>query len=224
MSEPTPLSAQLGQWMTDRGMSQRPVFEPDDAEGWADADLAAQAAEHAHSVATRRWHQAVPQEFHGVHLERDFRSAPWLTSAIAWSQTVGGNVLIVGPVGTGKTHLASAMIQPWCQAGLTVQLISEPWLFDSLRPGGPEDAMAVLAEDVDRLVIDDVGQARVTEWSAERFGMLVDARWSQRRPTVFTTNRDPAQLVAHVGARAYSRMTGGALKIALTGDDRRRVR
>lgn len=220
MDEPTPLSANLDQWMQSRGMRQR-VFDADDAEGWEDADLAAQAAEQAHTVATRRWHLAVPQEFHGAHLERDFQTADWLTEAIGWTQHATRNVLLAGPVGTGKTHLAAAMCRPACHEGLKVRLLSEPWLLDLMRPGGEDDVMEVLAEDVDRLVIDDVGTARMTEWSSERFGMLVDARWSQRRPTVFTTNLDPVQLATHVGPRAYSRMTGGTLRIALTGIDRR---
>lgn len=218
--EPTPLSAGLERWRADHGIRAVPDLPP------VDVDLVEMAADMRHVQSQRndrRWHRSVPQRFHRADLCDFDVHAPWFDPAMMWScrSDLRRNVVIVGPVGTGKTHLAAAMCRPANDVGLNVRLLSTAKLLDLLRPGGPDDALDELL-DIDRLIIDDVGVERVTDWTAERFGLLVDERWAEDLPTVFTSNLTTSALEAHVGQRCYSRMVGGALGIELRGVDRRR--
>lgn len=192
-------------------------IEPDDGEfdDWV--------AESRDALNDRRWTSSIPQRFHGARLT-DFDDGDLRGSADAvraWSVNADRrNVVILGPVGSGKSRLAAAMVRQACDDALDVKLITCAFLLDLLRPGGPETALDDLL-CVDRLVVDDVGAERPTDWSTERLGLLVDQRWSDEVPTIFTSNLGAKELEAHVGPRTYSRMVGGAVKVLLLGADRR---
>ena len=73
----------------------------------------------------------------------------------------------------------------------------------------------VLAEVMraELLVLDDLGAERVTDWVEETMNLIVNTRYSERRPTVFTTNyrdapdgEDLDSLLARVGFRMHSRL------------------
>lgn len=189
----------------------------------ADIDLSAEILRSHDEVHARRWHAAVPQRFHRVSL-LDFGGSPWIGEACAWASdsTVRRNAVIVGPVGVGKTHLAAAMCRPAVEAGLDVRLVPMHRFIRGIRPGGDDGYFDRLA-DMDRLILDDVGAERQTDWTQTSFDALVAYRWEEERPTIYTTNMDADTLRAHVGEHTYSRMCAGALAIALGGPDRRRT-
>jgi len=61
------------------------------------------------------------------------------------------------------------------------------------------------------LVLDELGRERVSEWRDEMLHLIVNARYSHRRATIFTTNfdinDDPVNgLQSRVGFRIYSRL------------------
>jgi DNA replication protein DnaC len=94
-------------------------------------------------------------------------------------------------------------------------------LLDMLRPGGPEDGFSRLV-NAPRLIIDDIGSQRETDWTAERFFALVNRRWMEQRPTIATSNLGLPDLKAAVGDRAFSRLVGSdAVVLKFTGRDRR---
>ncbi len=141
---------------------------------------------------------------------------------VDWSlHAAGRNVVLSGPTGVGKTRLAIAACRQAHYDGLEVRVFSVVRLLDLLRPGGPDGAMSDLV-DVDRLIVDDLGMEKPSDWTAERLGALLDARWSDERPTVVTTNLERAALEAHLGAWAFSRLVGDdAIRIRISGSDRR---
>lgn len=134
------------------------------------------------------------------------------------------NLVLLGAVGVGKTHAALAAARADHERGLEVVFLPVVELLDLLRPGGPEHAL----DDVmhcDRLVVDDLGHERSTDWTWERLGAVVNRRWLEERPIIATSNLDPPELSAAVGERTYSRLVGdGAVVIHVAGDDRRRKR
>lgn len=167
------------------------------------------------------WLSVVPARFVRAQTS-DFTPAVAETLE-AWARApLGRNLVIFGPIGTGKSHAAVAAVRPGFEDHLEVRFYPVDELLDSLRPGGPEDALYQLA-DVERLVIDDLGSERVTEWTADRVFALLNRRWLEMLPTVVTSNLTPEQLEAHVGPRAYSRLVGSdAVVVRLSGQDRRR--
>lgn len=173
----------------------------------------------------QRWSTVIPSRFIWAkldNLDADQLAEPNLERLRAWATSPRGrNLVLVGTVGTGKTHSAIAACRPSHDAGVDIMFLPIEEMLDKLRPGGPPNALADLSE-VDLLIIDEVAAERPTDWTAERFHAVVNRRWLEERPTVFTSNLSPKDLEQHVGPRTYSRMTGGAVRIPMIGRDRRR--
>jgi DNA replication protein DnaC len=142
----------------------------------------------------------------------------------AWDQAdPTPNLLLLGPIGAGKTSAGLAA----CRAGqldrnVGLAFLKAPDLMDRLRPDGDPGLMARLVA-APRVMVDDLGTEKATDWTRERLDLLIDARWSAMLPLIVTTNLAPPDLAEHLGPRAYSRLIGGAVVLALTGHDRRRT-
>ena len=84
----------------------------------------------------------------------------------------------------------------------------------------------------DLLVLDDIGAERATEWVEEMLHLIVNARYNDRRPTIFTTNypieppsdaKHAETLLERVGFRMYSRLQEMTDFVHLEGEDYREV-
>ena len=67
--------------------------------------------------------------------------------------------------------------------------------------------------DAELLVLDDLGSEKPSEWVEETMNLIVNTRYNERRPTIFTTNyedtpdeSDLDSLKARVGYRMHSRL------------------
>lgn len=174
-----------------------------------------------------RWSAVCPQRFYAADMSL-------LDDAVraqveAWAQLAPRpNLVLAGPVGVGKTYAALAAVKnDWLERGLGVEFLPETEALDELRPGGSPGALERLL-DVERLVLDDVGSSRPTDWTAERLYLLVNRRWMEERPLIATTNLtlgSEGKLIETLGERTYSRLVGSdAVVVRMTGDDRRRKR
>lgn len=196
------------------------ALEPDDYDG----DLAAIVEARSRGLAEVRqviWQRCIPGRFQWATVD-DFDAAVAAELTDWASGTPGRNLLMLGPVGVGKSHAAVAAARLRFDRGDEVRFMPVVELLDMLRPGGPENALYDLA-DIELLVLDDIGSERPTEWTAERLYALVNRRWLEQRPTIGTSNLAPRELEEAVGARVYSRLVGnGSVGVALSGPDRRR--
>jgi DNA replication protein DnaC len=172
-----------------------------------------------------RWHATCPQRFHRATLDwiAEEHGQQVVDDLLEWSHhPQGRNLVLLGPVGTGKTAAALLAVKPHHAAGLDVRFLPVVELLDQLRPGGPEGALYDLA-DVDRLVVDDLGSEKPTEWTAERLYALLNRRWLEELPTIATANLAPNDLEEALGPRTFSRLVGSdAVVLRLAGHDRRR--
>lgn len=168
------------------------------------------------------WRRAIPSRLSWARLD-DITDAAVAADLGRWATAdTSANLVLTGEVGTGKSHAAVAAVRPAFDEGMSVAFWPMVELLDALRPGGPQDMLGQLI-DVDRLVLDDVGAERPTDWTGERLYAVVNRRWLEERPTVFTTNLDVGELREAVGMRTYSRIVGSdAVVLGLTGCDRRR--
>lgn len=171
-----------------------------------------------------RWHAIIPQRFHRAALtdlagvvEREL--AEWAFDPR------GRNLIITGPVGTGKTHAAVAACRPAHDRGLDVAFLPVIELLDALRPSGPGDDVSISdVAAIDRLILDDLGAQRDTDWTHERLEAVINRRWLEERPTIITTNLDGKALAERFRESTFSRLVGGAVTLRLSGADRRRER
>lgn len=154
---------------------------------------------------------------------------------------VDRGLLFLGRPGVGKTHLAIACVKLGAHArGLHGIFYDTRQLLRRIRQSYDPVTRSLESErDVvnpiiraDLLVLDDIGAERATEWVEEMLHLIVNARYNERRPTMFTTNypieapseaKHAETLLERVGFRMYSRLQEMCEFVNLEGVDYREV-
>lgn len=142
-------------------------------------------------------------------------------------------LLFSGSIGTGKTHLASAIANALIGRG-------EPVIFstmvdmlqalkDTIEKGG-EDRLLRLFKTIDLLIIDDLGKERPTEWTASKIYQIINSRYEAMLPIIVTTNYSMDELVERMTPKGGDKLTAAATvdriremtyEVALAGDSKR---
>ena len=103
-------------------------------------------------------------------------------------------LLLMGPSGVGKTHLAVASLKELIRrghAGLFCdyrELLKE--IQASYNPSSESTEMGVLEpiRTVELLVLDDLGASKPSAWVLDIIGLILNARYNEKRMTILTTN------------------------------------
>lgn len=116
-----------------------------------------------------------------------------LQAAEEFSMRLQGWLLLEGAYGCGKTHLAAAIANAAVHRGVPTLFITVPDLLDSLRfaYGNPETTFEARFEEIrnaDLLVMDDFGTQNATAWAQEKLFQIINFRYTNKLPTVITTN------------------------------------
>ena len=139
----------------------------------------------------------IPVRFRGKTLDRTDRSLCPKGFDVAaayvqqWEQNrkAGRGLMLVGPVGCGKSHLLYAVLQELVRRGVSGFGQTVPDLLDELRPGnGDSDEKLRLLREIQLLLLDDLGAQRDTEWVTERLFVILNARYNAMLPTLITSN------------------------------------
>ena len=135
----------------------------------------------------------------------------------------GRGITLWGKPGTGKTHLAVAILNGGQQYRKSVYFTTEDALFDQFKAHWEEpEAEAkflTMVQKVRFLCIDDMGIRKPTDYVTDKYEGIINARYNNRVPTIITTNKDPKDL-AEVYGRQMSRLREN-IEIRLTGEDQR---
>lgn len=151
-----------------------------------------------------------------------------LVSAREFAEDPRGWLVLAGPYGCGKTHLAVAIAHEAMRKGIPVLFQVVPDLLDHLRatfaPQSPAtyDQTFEAVKTTSLLVLDDLGEESDTRWAQEKLYQLFNHRYNHRLPTVVTTNRP----LEAIDDRISSRMHDGDLSriVIVEAPDYRRVK
>lgn len=102
-------------------------------------------------------------------------------------------ILLVGAVGTGKTHLLSALVRHLTlEKGFYCRFIEFTHLLSDLREAYENhQAAASIVErlaSVEVLAIDELGKGRKTDWQLSIIDELISKRYNRELSTFFTSN------------------------------------
>jgi DNA replication protein DnaC len=144
-------------------------------------------------------------------------------------------LLLMGPVGVGKTHLAVAILHGLIEKGVPClfyefgALLKE--IQESYNAVSNTSEMRVLSPvyQAEVLVLDELGASKPTDWVRDTMMNIIGKRYNEKRLTVFTTNyldtrRTPTDetLEDRVGVRLRSRLYEMCRTVHIDGDDYRR--
>ena len=114
--------------------------------------------------------------------------------ARAFAADPEGWLVLVGPVGSGKTHLSCAIANQRLSLARPVFYIGVADLLDHLRSTFSPNSDIAYDELFERvknaplLVLDDLTMAVTTSWAKSKLEQLLDHRFNFRLPTVLTTD------------------------------------
>lgn len=127
---------------------------------------------------------------------RSLASAKLIVRRFAEEFTTEGEhgLLLMGPCGVGKTHLAVAALKEVVRRGHTGVFYDYRELLkqiqDSYNPTNQTTEMGVLEPvlKTELLVLDDVGSSKPSPWALETVGHVLNTRYNEKRATILTTN------------------------------------
>lgn len=131
-----------------------------------------------------------------VQHAQSLKQAKLLTQAFVrdYPGSAEKGLLLMGPSGVGKTHLGVAALKELIRrghAGLFCdyrELLKE--IQASYNPASESTEMGILEpiRTVEILVLDDLGASKPSAWVLDIIGLVLNARYNEKRVTILTTN------------------------------------
>lgn len=200
-----------------------------------EGDRIAPSAYEFTSEETAQFHREAAQRYHLKNTPQLFAQAvadhPQVQDwAAHYLRTGIGSrwLLLLGDVGTGKTHQAYGALRYLATSGWpTIQWrgATAATLYARLRPGAENDFETEFATwaTAPLVLLDDLGAARKSNFVEEVTQRLVDERHTNGLPMIITSNLLPEEFADYFGKRTASRLRQACQRIDMGLTDRRRA-
>jgi|GEM_PF-299796 len=196
--------------------------------------------------------RAVQQRFRNYQADEGqkeaFQAARQFAKEYIERKNDGTGLLLIGGVGSGKSHLAAAIINavvdyiqipdssaehssdglfcgllPYCDAYFvgTVPLLEQ--LRSSYDSDGGTRQIMEQCQKAGLLVLDDVGAEKTTDWARERLFEIIDYRYNDCAPVVITTNSNINELRQKLGDRICDRIRSMCKTYTVTSKSHRQT-
>jgi DNA replication protein DnaC len=146
----------------------------------------------------------------------------------------GVNLLLIGGVGTGKNHLATAIIKSFLAAKKTARIVKFVKLLRQIkdtysqRAGETETQIMERLRNLDLLILDEVGlksdndkSGTMTETDRSLTYEIIDDRYEAINPTVIISNLPVKDIASHIADERVTDRIKSAKKVLFNWDSHR---
>lgn len=136
-------------------------------------------------------------------------------------------LFFMGDCGTGKTHMAMAILYEILKSGIAGVYMNMPDLVDDLISSFKNEEQSIKYETAltkKLVLIDDLGTERLRDWVREYIYRLINTRYLKNMPLIATTNKNINELEDHIGKAAVDRLIEMCDIITFEGQSWRRRR
>lgn len=141
-----------------------------------------------------------------------------------YAKKAGLGIFLSGNFGSGKTHLALAILDVLASLDVPGVLVKTADLVDALNADQSQVSKRIGAlGSVSCLVLDDFGASSITDSEQKRLYQIVDARIQSGLPTIFTSNLSAKEIESTFNGRLVSRLKGYTYDLSIEGPDGRQV-
>lgn len=187
-----------------------------------EADMAARQAEIRAQIEESLAQTAIPQRFIGKTLDNYRAESDGQAKALEVCTSfaanfdrhlkTGASLILSGKPGTGKSHLAGAILQAILPRHVGVyvtlmdliRMLRDTWRKDSETS---ESQLLARLQDVPLLVIDEIGVQYGTDGERAILFDVLDRRYRAMRPVILMTNLGKDDFRTAIGDRVFDRLT-----------------
>lgn len=220
-------------WQTCPNCAER---DPQDEDAWCRFCDARVSINYSSSGGLYRWHRFADAslgnlrwDWYPSHIRRLVQG---YADKLEEHVREGRGLILAGSVGCGKTHMAVGMGVLTLGLGFSVYATTFGQLLHDIRATwsdhkqADEDGMLTFIEEVDLLILDDLGMEQKTAWALDRLIHVVNLRYSGGRAVLVTSNLAPEELCDNWSLPVLSRLYHSCQAISFVGapDFRRRLR
>lgn len=182
----------------------------------------------------------IPHRFREKSLDNFIADTPQKEKALAVAREFADNfdahfekgtiLVFSGLPGTGKSHLANAILMNVVRQGRSVLYTSAidaiRMIRDTWRKGSEESESAVLDRlaGVKLLVLDEIGVQYGTDSEQVNLFDIINKRYQDMMPTILLTNQNKAGMKEFLGDRSFDRLREGGIWVTFDWQTHRGAR